>query len=231
MHPTASIGVTVGIAVMALATALGFVRAIHHVRPTWTTRAEVATASWLVITAAIATSGILRDFERRPPPMALMFVVVIAGGVALGFSRVGTALTELPLWVLVIAQAFRLPLELVMHAAADEGTLPAVMTWTGLNYDVVTGAGALVVGLALRRGAPRKVAWIWSALSTATLVAVLFVAFLASPMVHRFGPTQVDTALTYAPFVWLPCILVVLAVAGQVVVLRALVGAPRLATE
>ena len=49
-------------------------------------------------------------------------------------------------------QAFRLPLEMILHGLYDSGDLPVQMTWSGLNFDVVTGATAALLGLVgLRR--------------------------------------------------------------------------------
>lgn len=67
----------------------------------------------------------------------------------------------LPLWLLVAAQASRLPLELQLHALVDLGLMPGAMTWTGLNLDVITGLSALPVAFWLRRSESRQLALAW----------------------------------------------------------------------
>ena len=74
-----------------------------------------------------------------------------AGPRLVGFGR--RFADKLPLVALIGFQAFRLPLELVMHRAAAAGIMPNVMMFTGYNFDIVTGATALP--LALLPGAPR----------------------------------------------------------------------------
>jgi hypothetical protein len=47
-----------------------------------------------------------------------------------------------PLAVLVGVQGFRLPLELLMHRAYAEGLMPVQMSYSGRNFDIVTGTTA-----------------------------------------------------------------------------------------
>ncbi|HKU36858.1 MAG TPA: hypothetical protein VJR89_01890, partial [Polyangiales bacterium] len=178
---------------------------------------------WMGLTGGLAAAGVLARFDVRPPPMAFLFAATIAMGIALGVSRVGGRIAEaLPLHVLVMVQGFRLPLELIMHAAANEGTMPTVMSYSGYNYDIVTGASALLVGLLLQRGAPRTLAYAWNAMGVVLLGVIIGVAFLSSPLVRAFGDDQLNTWVAYVPFVWLPAILVVCAIAGHIVVWRRL---------
>ena len=178
---------------------------------------------WMGLTGGLAASGVLARFDVRPPPIAFLFVGTIALGIALGVSRVGGRIAEgLPLHVLVLAQGFRLPLELIMHAAANEGTMPTVMSYGGYNFDIVTGASALLVGALLKRGAPRTLAYAWNALGVVLLLVIIGVALLSSPMMRAFGDDQVNTWVAYVPFVWLPSILVACAIAGHIVVWRRL---------
>jgi small-conductance mechanosensitive channel len=149
---------------------------------------------------------------------------VLGGGVALGASPFGGRLARaLPLWTLIAVQGFRLPLELVMHRAATEGTMPIAMSYSGYNFDIVTGASALLLAWAARRGrAPAALVLAWNILGSCLLAVIAIVAFLASPMVQAFGPDQVNRWVTYFPFVYLPAVLVLAAVAGHLVIFRRL---------
>lgn len=191
---------------------------------------------WMGFTGGLAASGVFARFDVRPPPIAFLFLGTLALGIALGVSRVGGRIAEvLPLHALVLAQGFRLPLELVMHAAATEGTMPQVMSYGGYNFDIVTGVTALLVGALLKRGAPRTLAYAWNALGVVLLGVIIAVALLSSPLVRAFGDDQVNTWVAYVPFVWLPSILVASAIAGHILVWRRLaielpVRQPRIAS-
>ena len=67
----------------------------------------------------------LARFEVRPPPFVIVFVATVLGTAALAWSPFGRRFaTELPFGALIGFQAFRLPLELVMHQAAAAKIMP-----------------------------------------------------------------------------------------------------------
>jgi hypothetical protein len=192
--------------------------------PRLATAAAVA-AAWMAIWIVVARSGALLQFQRRPPPLLLMMVATVAAGVALGASPLGARLSRLPLALLVGFQAFRLPLELVMHGAARAGAMPVQMSFAGWNFDVVTGASAVIVaGLVASGRAPRALVMAWNAVGIALLAIIGAIAVASTPLVHAFGtdPAVVNTWVGEAPFVWLPTVFVTLAIAGHVVVTRRL---------
>jgi hypothetical protein len=101
---------------------------------------------WAGVSGGLATSGILGRFEARPPPILLFMAVLLVGSVALGLSSTGGLLaSRVPLVGLVGVQAFRLPLELAMHQAATDGIMPVELSFSGYNFDIVTGVLAVVV--------------------------------------------------------------------------------------
>ncbi|MHA7628927.1 hypothetical protein [Corallococcus sp. M7] len=181
---------------------------------------------------ALASSGVLARLDPRPPPSALLPPALVVAVVLL--LRTGTAkrMSQLtPLWLLVGLQAFRLPLELVMHQAALEGVMPAQMTFgsvngvTGWNHDILTGATALPLALWLRAGnVPRPVVLAWNVLGSVLLLGILGIAIASTPFLARFGgaPSQLNTWILFAPFVWLPAVLVGSALFGHALVFRRL---------
>jgi hypothetical protein len=182
---------------------------------------------WMLLTAWLAASGALLRFDRIPPPMVWLIGSVFALAFALGLSPLGARLArDVPLSTLILLQAFRLPLEIVMHRAATLGIMPPELSYGGYNLDVVTGAGALLLGVALQRGArvPRAIVWAWNLWGMWCLAVIAVIAVTTSPMVRAFGddPRHLNTWVLYMPYVWLPSVLVVIALAGHLVVTRAL---------
>lgn len=196
-----------------------------------TATAAVAAIVWFAAFGALAASGLLARFDLRPPPMLLVLPVPIAVALAWSLSRAGRAVAgAVPLWALVAAQGFRLPLELSMHRAATAGVMPMQMSYGGYNFDIVTGATALLVAALVAAGrAPRALVLAWNLLGTLLLAIVVGVAFAAAPAIHAFGRDAVNTWVCYVPFVWLPAVLVAAAVAGHVLVYRALATSRRAA--
>lgn len=180
-------------------------------------------AVWLLITWTAAASGILRAWDRVPPPFAFLVagVFTLAGAISLG--PLGARLATLPLQALVGVQAFRLPLEVAMHAMYERGIMPGVMSYTGRNFDILTGITAVIVAALLASGmAGRLLVAVWNILGLALLLNVIVVAILATPTIRYFGNAELNTWITYPPFIWLPGVMVVAALAGHVVIARSL---------
>ena len=224
--------VTYGILGIALALAVLFVAAERRAAIVLgapdvarrTALAALGMAAWLGASSLAAISGVLARFDARPPPLLLLMVAVMAGAVLFARSRAATPLVEgLPLWALVAFQSFRLPLELVMHEAAASRVMPAQMSYSGLNFDIVTGITACLLAPWIATGrAPRAVVLAWNVMGSALLAVIVVVAVVSTPMVHAFGPDALNDWVAYFPFVLLPAVMVAFALVGHVLLFRAL---------
>jgi hypothetical protein len=185
-------------------------------------------ALWLAATAWLGASGFFTRYDSLPPRLLVLLVPTLGLPVLLSFSRLGSALgRELPVALLVAFHSFRLPLELVMHRAATEGTMPPQMTYTGYNFDIVSGSSALVVAaLAISGRAPRWLLLSWNALGSCLLLAILVIAVASLPSFQAFGSeaSRVNTWIAYFPFIWLPAGLVSAALLGHVILWRRLLS-------
>jgi len=197
-------------------------------RNAWTLRTIGAVALWLGLHAAVASSGIIEG-NRMPPPVLFYLGPTMLVGVAFAFSRLGARFAALPLGVLVGLQAFRLPLEMILHALHDSGDLPVQMTWSGLNFDVVTGASAAVLGLvALRRELPTWLVAAWNAMGLALLVTVVAIAITSAPTpLRRFTEGPPVVLPFHVPFNWIVGVHVWTALVGHLIIGRALVARRR----
>ncbi len=193
-----------------------------------TIRAGAGVVIWLAAMAAAALSGLLGRFDVRPPPMVIWFASMVVMTLALAWSSFGRRFADkLPFVALIGFQAFRLPLELIMHRAAIAGIMPNVMTYTGYNFDIVTGATALPLALyAWRRPVPRWLIVLWNATGQILLFVVAGVALAASPIFRAFGDDQLNVWVTQFPYVWI-AVMVAAALFGHVVTLRKLMAQPR----
>jgi hypothetical protein len=207
----------------------------HEPRATtwrWTGLVACAATPWMALTWLAAESGALAQFDRRPPPFAFLFLSVLVVSAAIALSPLGARLARgAPLAALVGFQSFRLPLELLMHRAADEGVMPPQMSYSGWNFDIVTGASAIAVAIALHRGASPRLALAWNVMGALLLANILLIALVSTPIVAAFGQDRLNTWVAYPPFIWLPTVMVVLAISGHLVIWLALraggAGRPR----
>jgi hypothetical protein len=182
----------------------------------------VAASFWMGATWMVASTGVLRQWDAVPPPLALMLVAILALGLGIAFSPFGSRIvTTVPLWVLVAVQAFRFPLELAMHAMYERGIMPEQMSYSGYNFDIFTGVSALAVAWAVRTG-QRRLARAWNVVGLLLLANILTIALISTPLVRYFGEDKLNIWVTYPPFVWLPSVMVLAAWTGHLLVFRSL---------
>ena len=187
--------------------------------------AVIASGAWVALTGLLAARGVLSF--TAPPTMPILLVVMVVLAVLLARSTLGEQLvTGIPIAALVGSQGFRLPLELAMHRAANEGLMPVQMSYSGRNFDIITGITALLVGLWLVTGERRNwrgVVMAWNMLGAALLVNILAVALLSAPVPFRkFMNEPANTWILHAPWVWLPSVMVLAAILGHLLVFRRL---------
>lgn len=117
-----------------------------------------------------------------------------------------------------------LQLTQAVQGAYERGIMPEQMSYSGLNFDIVTGALALIVAALLWQGRAGLVAArAWNVLGTLLLANVVVIALLSSPtplQQFRNGPTT--AFVTQPAYVWLPTVMVAFAILGHVVVFRRL---------
>jgi hypothetical protein len=194
----------------------------------------LAGAAWMAIAWRVAASGVLRQWDAMPPPLFILVATLVAIACAIAFSPLGRRLAfGLPLWVLVAYQAFRLPLEIAMHRLATLGVMPPQMSygWPGLggvegrNFDILTGATAIAVALLLRAGLVRRsLTLAWNAAGFLLLLNIVIIAMLSTPKFRYYGDDRLNVFVTYPPFVWLPTVMVLAALAGHLLIFRACLG-------
>jgi hypothetical protein len=186
--------------------------------------AAIVLVSMVAIDLALASQGVLADWTRRPPPFMLAMAVAVGLSLGTALSPVGARIAAGASMAAIIGiQSFRLPLEIVMHHAATTGLMPVQMTYTGRNFDILTGALAVPVAhLASRGRASRGLIWAWNLLGIGLLVNILAIAVASTPLFAAFGPDRLNTWVADAPYVLLPCVLVPAAVFGHVLVWRKL---------
>ena len=186
------------------------------------------TPLWMAFTGGLTLWPGFRVFE--PPPPFLLTVLLGLGGVTtLVCSSMGKRIIDgLSLAGLVLFQSFRLPLEVLMHRAYQEGLMPVQMSYEGRNFDIISGLTAFMLGLyLLYRPAPKSLVWLWNISGLALLLNIVTVAFLSAPSPWRiFMNDPPNVWILDVPFVWLPMVMVMAAFFGHFAVARKLLMEP-----
>ena len=217
----ASAGSLAAFVAIVMAVVVAFLWAVHRSYRTGraVAGAAFALAAWLGGLSALIASGRMPGLPLSGLP--LFFAPILLLGIGAGLSPLGGKLaTGVPLAALVGFQVFRLPLELVLHAWAAQGVIPETMTWTGQNWDIVSGVTALISApLATRHRVAARVANI---VGFALLVNVMRVAVLSSPLPFGWGQQPPLLLALHLPYAFIGPICVGGALFGHVVLTRAL---------
>ena len=213
-----SLAVFVGIVVAVLAALLWSVQRAYRSTKV-TGMAAVALGLWLGAQGLLVASGRMTSLPLNGLPFFFGPILVVWTGLAL--SPVGRQFAaQVPLAALVGFQAFRLPLELVLHSWVAQGTIPGTMTWTGQNWDIISGITALVCApFATRHRAAARIANI---VGFALLLNVMRVAILSSPVPFGWGQQPPLLLAFHLPYALIGPVCVGGALFGHLVLTRAM---------
>lgn len=160
----------------------------------------------------LAERGVYADATSFPPPQfALLAPVVLALLVLLFVPRGRAWLGGFSLVALTALNALRIPVELVLHDAYEAGLVPRGMTYSGHNFDIVSGITALLmVGWMLSKRPPSRTVLIaWNLLCLVLLVIVVVTAAGSIPStVQHWNFDRPNLLVLRAPYVLLPALLV-----------------------
>jgi len=196
-------------------------------------RSGIVIGGLMAVQIALAARGELADWQRVPPPIMPVILIGVILAAIVASSRIGAnAARVVPFAALVGYQSFRLPLELVMHHASSIGLMPVQMSYSGWNFDILTGIFAIPVAILAGRGrAPRGLIFAWNLLGTLLLANIVTIAVASMPTFAAFGPDRLNTWIAKPPYIWLPGVLVPAALFGHILTWRKLAttsnGGPR----
>jgi hypothetical protein len=110
-----------------------------------------------------------------------------------------------------------------MYRAMIEGVMPVQMSFAGYNYDVVSGVlASLLVLVGWRRSLPIWVIWSFNLVGMLFLLIIFGIAIASLPPFAAFGPDRLNTWVSFFPYVYLPTVMVQLALLGHLLSFRKL---------
>ena len=223
-QPASVTSVAAFLAIVAAVIA-AFIWAVQHAyrsdRQRHFLRAITGLGVYLIGLSAVIASGLMLRLPLAGLPFFFGIVLIVSVGVAC--SPLGARLSAtLPVASLVGFQAFRLPLELVLHAWGEQGTIPMSMTWRGQNWDILTGFVSLAALPFVERH--RSVAWFANLVGLALLLNVIRVAVMSSPLPFAWGVTPPLLLALNLPYALIAPVCVGGALIGHIVLTRALLS-------
>lgn len=168
--------------------------------------------AWLIYSSVAAFNGTLLDFSSTPPKI---FIIVIPAALIVIYLSISTninrLLTFIPAEWPVYVQSFRILMELGLWLLYIRNIIPVQMTFEGLNYDILIGLSALLVGyysLATEKW-PRIISVLWNFAGLLLVTNIFIVSFLSTPSpLRQFFNEPANTIVAYFPFVLIPAFIV-----------------------
>ena len=183
----------------------------------------IAITGWMLLLGLLANQQVFAAASLPPRPMfTVLFGLLVI--LTLSFTAIGKRLLQAtPLYWLVFFQAFRIGVELWFWYGHKMGVFPQLMTFEGANLDIIAGVLALAAGFLMLKQ-PRQakiIATVFNIAGFLILLNTLRAAALSMPSTIQQYPFDERLLLLGQPyFIYLPGILVVLALGMHILSLR-----------
>ena len=164
--------------------------------------------AWLIMSATLAHNGFFLAFDAMPPRLIFILLPpIIAMITLLSIESSRTQILKIPLTTLTYLHIVRVPIEIVLWWLAGSQLVPYLLTFEGINYDILSGITAPFVAIFIigMKSKSRIGAILWNLFALGLLVNIVGHAILAAPTpFQRFAFDTPNTAVFYFPFIWLP---------------------------
>jgi hypothetical protein len=173
--------------------------------------------TWVGLVGVLALNGFFKDLSSFPPRPIVTILVPFLFFLVLAFSKKGTKMIRFipPHW-LIGMQAFRILVELLLWKAFMVNLLPVQMT-----FDILSGLLAIPVAWQIKRKWSKSLVIGYNILGLLLLLNILTIAVLSLPTKMRvFLNEPSDIIVGSFPFIYLPSVLVVIALGLHIFSLR-----------
>lgn len=176
---------------------------------------------WLTYIVVISKTGVLGHFGLPPRvPLLIVLPAVISIVVFTGRQSFRSVLEKTPVHLPVVLTSFRILVELLIYRAYLEGAFPQQVTFEGLNYDVLVGLSALVVGiLFLKQILSLRVVRAWNILSLMVLMLTVY-SFVSTYYFTDYVTSTGKADFVQFPYLLLASVLLPVAVLLHVISMR-----------
>jgi hypothetical protein len=182
--------------------------------------------AWLALQAVLAYTGFYTRLDTMPPRLFLLPGPPVLFILVLFIAPKGRQwIANLNLKTLTWLHTVRIPVEITLYLLFTHGMVPKLMTFEGVNPDILSGISAIPVALLLFKGEkPKRLGLIiWNIACLLLLANIVYHAVFSTPYpFQKFGFEQPNIAIFYFPFVWLPCFVVPVVLLAHLAALKTL---------
>lgn len=155
------------------------------------------------------------DFYQNVTAMPPRFALVLVPGTLLIIygilpKQINWVMENRNTKISTLLHTIRIPMEFVLLYLFIHKMIPESMTFEGINFDILAGITALIIGLLNLNGKiSKKVLLIWNVFGLILISIILFTGIFSAELPFQlFAFDEPNRALNYFPFVLLPAIVV-----------------------
>lgn len=182
---------------------------------------------WTVITGALAWSGYFLETTTLPPRILVAVLPPLLTALLLIITNRGMRYTQhINLRNLTLLHMVRIPVELVLYWLSVHKAVPELMTFSGRNFDILSGITAPLMVVLCFSGnhvARKKLLLAWNIICLLLLLNIVINAILSAPFIfQQFAFDQPNIAVLHFPFSWLPACIVPIVFYAHIAAIRRL---------
>lgn len=183
---------------------------------------------WLIVQTVMGLSGFYTITNTMPPGFLILILPPLLFIIVLFVTAKGRKyIDSLDAASLTILHTIRIPVELVLFWLFINKAVPKLMTFEGINFDILSGLTAPLIfyfGF-IKKRLGKKIMVLWNIICLGLLVNIVVIAMLSAPFpFQKLAFDQPDIAILYFPFIWLPCCVVPLVLLSHLATIRQLVN-------
>lgn len=175
------------------------------------TRITLLIILWSIVQSIIAYTRFYEVVDGMPPRFALILIPTT-------LVIIYSLLPNQQKWILenrniklsTFLHSVRLPVEIVLHSLFTLKLVPEMMTYSGLNFDIIMGITAPIIGfLYFKKILGKSILLAWNFLGLILILTILFIGIFSADLPFQlFNFDQPNQAVIYFPFVLLPATIV-----------------------
>lgn len=180
---------------------------------------------WILLQGVVAYTGFYTKTDIIPPRFLLSVIPPIFAILLLFFTEKGrNFIDSFDLKKLTILHTIRIPVEIVLLLLFLNKTIPELMTFEGLNWDILSGITAPIVyyfGF-VKKVIGKRILIFWNIACLVLLINIVVIAILSAPFpFQKLAFDQPNIAVLHSPFIWLPSCVVPIVLFSHLVAIRA----------
>lgn len=164
---------------------------------------------WALFIGVLTYLGFFLNTNTIPP--RILLILVGATAYVLYFYR-NISIENISINYLLAIHVLRIPVEMSLLALYENGKVPQMMTYEGLNFDIFSGISAtilLIYNILGKKEIPSTLFRIWNYLCLVLLFIIVSIGILSAPsFLQRLSFEQPNVAVLIFPFSFLPAIVV-----------------------